>query len=320
MKLKSAYFIIFTLFGLANSIAKANPDTEAIAWEIAKNIPEFAPSKVISSIEATLDLDNSRGCTGQLISQTGHFLTALHCVYRSILEEGPYIKVYNGEDIKMKGHLVHDFSHFPYETKSVEEVGRYLRINMSEEDPTLVFTGRGFFEIPPLIKTAEQFTIINNEVEKFKMYQEDYAILKYTSKAIKNKNCIITSETPPKSGDQAWAVGFPANFQFGVNIAIRHVARGIIINSFSELKNATGYLDRYPEEAWLDFDRYFLFTGQAVNGMSGGSVFDNQGKLIGHVVAVGSAGFTIVQKISFVKEDLIEKIGINKAQEFFNCQ
>ena len=86
-----------------------------------------------------------------------------------------------------------------------------------------------------------------------------------------------------------------------------------------ELKKANGTIGVYPEEAWFDSERFFLFTGKAISGMSGGGVFSEDGLLIGQIVAISSSGASIIQRIDFVKKSVEKSLGLRRADEIFNC-
>lgn len=311
---------IYVILSLYFTVLAGTNDTKAIHWESAKSLAGYMPEAVLRSGSRVESLDNSSACSGQFISNRGLYLTAQHCVMRSILNEGPQL-TYNTGNIKpfYKGWFVRDSSKLPFQTQEIQDA-RWLRAQGETTEPVVMALGRGYFEYPPDIRTMEEFEFIQAKAAEFSLYQEDFAILKFNLQKPETHSCIQLSDQDPVSGDDAWAVGFPENLAMSGRAPQKFVLKAKIFPTISALKVSRGEIVIYPEESWFDSNRLFLLSGKVLAGMSGGAVLNSEGHIIGIIIAQLSSNDAIVLKSSFISRELKKKFGEKELKVNYTCK
>lgn len=122
----------------------------------------------------------------------------------------------------------------------------------------------------------------------------------------------------PEVGTDAWAIGFPDTFLSSGIAAQKQVLKAKIFQGFTDLKASRGETVIYPEESWFDSSRLFLLAGKVLAGMSGGAVLNQDGQIIGILIATSRSGDAIVLKASFVSAELKKKFGEKEFAENFS--
>jgi|GEM_PF-4414661 len=298
----------------------AGPDiSKAITWESAKVIQGFMPDAVSRAGESVEYLDNGSACTGQFVNDGGVYLTALHCVMKSIMNEGPQLRIDMGDSAPhYKAWFVKDMTLLPFQTREIPDA-RELHAQNDTGQPQVLALGRGYFEVPPLISSMEEFDRVASNAGEFSKYQEDFGILKFNLQSPKSHHCISMSSVEPVTGQEAWAIGFPQDFIGTGKPPHKYVTKAKIYNTIEEVKTINGQGVIYPEEAWFDSNRYFLISGEAIPGMSGGAVLNIDGQIVGIIVARLTIGDAIVLRSSFVSKELQKKLSADDFHKNFTC-
>lgn len=292
---------------------------QPIPWDQAKTANTI-PRAVIEAGDSVEWLDNGSSCSGQFLSNSGYFLTALHCIAKSILNDGPNLSYTLGKQQNYKGWFVREFDALPYQTSSIVD-SRHLHLQNENQEPRVIALGKGYFEIPPQVDKSN-FESKLGEVENLKQFQEDFSLLHFKLAQNNKHSCIKLSERIPDSGELAWLVGFPGDAisRNSTSTPTKYVLIGKLYNSFDDYKKASGKITNYPEEAWFDENRLMLLTGLPKSGMSGGAIIDSNGHVVGIAIAgLSDIGVTIVQRATFIKSELLRINGEEQLTRILDC-
>lgn len=297
---------------LRNIASKEEQLNKVLEWDVAKKIDGYAPESVIAAGDRVLFLDNGSACSGQYVSSTGHFLTALHCL--QVYKLHPHFKHHSEKDSPdYKAWESPDFSSLPIKILEFKDF-RNVHVDGTEKNPSIVGLGRGFFEFPPSIQNFEHFDKINSIRESLLKFQEDFAVLKYTPLKNHPLTCVASKESKPlfENKEMAWVFGYPEGFLSRNIQPQKYVMKGTLYNSLVELRNDLGIVGVFAEESWLDATRMGVLTGTVESGMSGGGVFNKDGRLIGILVGVVGKNYTVFARVDYIKKSLFHTFDCSK--------
>ncbi|MGZ3723919.1 MAG: hypothetical protein ACXVA9_13340, partial [Bdellovibrionales bacterium] len=144
-----------------------------IRWDDAKQISGFAPQAIQKAADSVLFVDNNSACSTQQVAPAGFALTALHCAARSLqLGSGPGMDMKVGESVGFKAWSIRDFSRLPYRTEDIPNFYIKLRIQSLQGEPLVLTAGKGYFEVPPLIESENDYSEILKKRDKLQKFQE----------------------------------------------------------------------------------------------------------------------------------------------------
>jgi hypothetical protein len=218
--------------------AQADP-AKPISWEEAKATQGFLPNAVLEAGDKVEFLSTGSACSGQFISSTGVYLTAMHCLMKSIMNEGPKLRIESGDSPPhFKAWSVQDPSQLPFQTRAVPD-SWYLRAMNEPNEPKVLALGGGFFEFPPNISSFSEFDLIQKKTADFAKFQEDYGILKFELEKPESHHCLKISKSDPSSEEEVWAIGYPDEFIGTNQEPKKFVTKTKVFLTLHELKAST---------------------------------------------------------------------------------
>ena len=286
------------------------------AWDATGNIHFTFPSS----------------CSGFYVSRN-YFLTALHCLRNCRAESG------QGFASPSAGHLYMNMS--PDSQRPEEfhcrEASLGLGSDTAEKISAQVIASGSGAAITRAVNFLSFSDVQFEELQRIRAFQSDWALLKI-SRPSEDFVCVRTEELKEK--EKVWGIGFPASAQrrhHSSDGRQKYITAG-------ELSQNGFYGNAWLKQAKLndgivrllgDFysDRMHWVTSDAYTGMSGGGIFDSEGRALG-VYAVlmvdgelsgagassayfpGSNGYL---KMSHIINEARSLLGEEKTREAFSC-
>jgi hypothetical protein len=311
--------------------AQAGLPSEPMEWGQAELVPNLMPQAVQAAGSKVRAIMNGSVCSGQFIGADG-FVTALHCLiglFQYLHKDGPRLRPSSPiQGVAFKGWWVDRRNLLPFGIS--EHMTERFQIAGLDRAASLVLTGRGHFEVPPLVKDWSAFLGVEKAAKAgaWQVLQEDFALISFAAKGKgpqSKSDCFRIAKSDPKEGAPLWAVGYALELNRSTSSleSQRNVLRGEALKSWESLKEQSG-LDGnvIPEEAWFDWQSQFIMSGPVKSGMSGGAVINQEGELVGIVIGVlpTTRRHTVVLRARFLLEDIKRQLGVEAAQRLSNCR
>jgi hypothetical protein len=286
---------------------------------------------------------NSHRCTGVFISETGHLLTALHCILGNLrgtswLREGTYKSVARFDVIEQ---LPNAFLPVP------ESRMRYILPELGiTSDLKVVFLGMGVAasnaviakSITPDKGPVDPITheaLDEKQIEILSTYQDDFTILQ-VDLGDNKAPCLTLEQDSPSKPEQLWTLGFPKSAQRNGDHSSDGIRKYITLGEgLTDFGKAPWVRQaQFSETAISILNRIFpqsvrvLGTMDGTQGMSGGPIVNHNGNLVG-ITTVGLAGADsssyylngglLGVRASHIKKEAERVLGATSAASLFVC-
>jgi len=308
-------------------------------------------------------------CSGVFISSTGHMVTALHCLgdFITISSSKNFVTQNVGTEKNQDGSTASLAIRRPeFQGKKIEIRHKSIIDEMEYTEATVLYAGAAFpYNFPdrknlsalPILRTAvEDFAVL-----KFDQIPEGFTCSPSTFRELSPGEPVVSTGYPVHSEapfdsirrkfysegrDEAWdaflvEIDSPENKKTRKILDLSrpfYASIGAVARSYRELSgmlgseiDPTGYADAiHPAE------KAFITTAAAGPGMSGGGVFDREGKLTAvhsmlllfnppEVASTDLEGMKFPRSVSaftlpYVKGKLSERFGVEKTAEMFRCE
>lgn len=233
-------------------------------------------------------LDPGVNCTGTFISETGHFLTALHCISACLIKHRAIVKsIATDEPLNLPtGRRGHAYLMTVNDDRVDEGLECAGHLNGKPFTATVVMTGgKGWItpkaRVPALAKQAadEYRKLLDDGYE----HDFDFAVLK-TSRPL-NAGCLPLSEQIPAVGDTLRAIPYACVDRQKWK-AERKLALFTSGSRTEGFKKSRLYQSRGPaalpiEASWIDRKETFFSNLDLEKCGSGSGLFDDKNHLVG---------------------------------------
>lgn len=262
-------------------------------------------SQIVEASQAVYRFKSSFQCSGTFVSNDGYFITALHCIKGLNYE---YLRLSTG-DILLR-----------YQDQEGVILDQPL-FDLEATKPKLVFLGDGH---------QFNFSYLDNrklsDLDRGKVHQivEDFAILKFD---LNNSVPCVQIATPPPYDADLFGMGYPFSMENTEDNTL-FLSLGKRVESYS-YKSQKGYFDPNTGMKYVmeEIDNTGLYSKgkfghahmKAAAGMSGGGVFDLDGRLIG--IFESSVGeYTNFILADFILNKLRASPIADKEKKIFSCK
>lgn len=302
------------------------------------------------AVQATVKIAESEGgdCASEFVSRDGYLVTAMHCLARCLHAAG--LNEASSEKLQLTPKLTlfrNDLGKLPVTCR--------LAIDGEWQPARIVAIGKGVVIYPGVLGAdrKEMLELEELEIEGYGDSANDFAVVKLNRRS----PCVPIANKPPKRGEPAWILGFPIKTRrsredsdgFSKYVSTgefcskvdssRALLDGLELEQFSERirESLAGYPNRDVFVAdYLSLEEASAWeatTVDTIHGMSGGGVYDAEGKLTGvHIQGrTYKKGFSKKRSespfgseryipIQVIRTLVAERLGEAQAKAIFSCE
>ncbi|MGE3609007.1 MAG: serine protease [Bacteriovoracaceae bacterium] len=330
---------LYLAFGISMALAEANfHKSSEILQEDGFKIYDSA-SKATRVMLQKIEGKLHPFCSGAFISNTGYFLTALHCVDDFIDTSNiTNLSIKTGKDIRTRRYarIIKIKNQVP--DQSLLDTVEISRV-ASDKKIQIVFLGKGRKDYQTLIPDSDfgiDTILTKEQLDEIQDYNEDFAILKIQTED-QSVDCILAAENDAQVEDAVLMIGYPNKairgkpefegnsdgvsqyFTFG---KIRKTwLEAPIVDKLSLTENNFHLIDSILMPPKL------ILTDLDDNGKASGAPILNQNGLL---VGIGISSFSDDNsyqeathtgvRITTAYNSIKEKLGFESIRKFFSCK